>query len=345
MFSAIQVQNGDLKLLDQRLLPDQEVWITCKTHEDVATAIENMTVRGAPAIGCAAAFGLAIAASEAEHRDSTDFKSYIQKAAKRLSQTRPTAVNLFHALQKVESSAISQNYAKTAKECAWTIAHKIYSDDLKTCQRIGENGSRALQGKNLRIMTHCNAGGIATTGYGTALGVIQNLFDNRRLEKVYVNETRPWLQGARLTTWELLRSDIPCQLGTDSSAGILMQQNLIDAVIVGADRIAMNGDTANKIGTYSLAVLANFHKIPFYIAAPKSTFDSNIQDGQGIPIETRPPEEITHFKGTAIAPMDVPAYNPSFDITPHTLITAYITEKGNLAPDQISQTFNDEVLL
>ena len=300
---------GDrLELLDQRLLPDQTVYITCRTAAEVAAAIRDMVVRGAPAIGCAAAFGVAL-----EGGTKSSFEI--------LAKSRPTAVNLFWALDRMRK-------AKDLK----AEAEAIFNEDLAANHAMGRLGAELIPDK-ARVMTHCNAGALATAGYGTALGVIRSA--KGKGISVIANETRPYLQGARLTAYELVQEGIPCTLITDSMAGHLMSKGEVDVIVVGADRIAANGDTANKIGTYALAVLAKRHGIPFYVAAPISTFDPKIPDGSQIPIEERPADEVTGYRGRRWAPEGVSVRNPAFDVTPAELITGIITERGVvLSPDR-----------
>ena len=294
-----------MELLDQRLLPDKTEYVTCRTAEEVASAIRDMVVRGAPAIGCAAAFGVVLGKGS-------------EKAYEVLAKSRPTAVNLFWALERMRKAKDLQ---------AEAIA--IYEQDLAANRAIGRIGARLIA-ERARIMTHCNTGALATAGYGTALGVIRSSRDKGI--SVIANETRPYLQGARLTAWELVQEGIPCTLITDSMAGHLMSGGEVDVVVVGADRIAANGDVVNKIGTYALAVLAKRHGIPFYVAAPLSTFDPKIPDGTHIPIEERPAEEVTGYRGTRWAPQGVQVRNPAFDVTPAELVTGIITEKGIASP-------------
>ena len=293
---------GDrLELLDQRQLPGKTVYVTCRTAAEVAQAIRDMVVRGAPAIGCAAAFGIALSGGTSESYDI-------------LAKSRPTAVNLFWALERMRK-------AKDLK----AEAEAIFAEDLAANQAMGKLGAELIPQK-ARVMTHCNAGALATAGYGTALGVIRS--SKHKNITVIANETRPYLQGARLTAYELVQEGIPCTLVTDSMAGYLMSKGEVDVVVVGADRIAANGDVANKIGTYTLAVLAKRHGIPFYVAAPLSTFDPKIPDGSKIPIEERPASEVTGYGGTRWAPEGVSVRNPAFDVTPAELITGIICEKG-----------------
>jgi methylthioribose-1-phosphate isomerase len=297
-----------LELLDQRFLPDKKIYVTCRTAEQVAKAIKDMVVRGAPAIGCAAAFGVVLGKGA-------------PKAYEILRKSRPTAVNLFWALDRM----------KKAKDLK-AEAEAIYEEDIAANHAIGELGAQLIA-ERARVMTHCNAGALATAGYGTALGVIRSA--KGKNISVIANETRPYLQGARLTAWEMVQEKIPCTLITDSMAGHLMSRGEVDVVIVGADRIAANGDVANKIGTYSLAVMAKRHGIPFYVAAPISTFDTDIPDGSHIPIEERPGEEVLGYRKVRWAPKGVQVRNPAFDVTPAELITGIICEKGIiLNPDR-----------
>jgi methylthioribose-1-phosphate isomerase len=297
---------GDrLELLDQRLLPDQQVYVTCRTAAEVAQAIRDMVVRGAPAIGCAAAFGVVLSNGSEESYEI-------------LAKSRPTAVNLFWALERMKK-------AKDLKK----EAEAIYAEDLAANRRMGDLGS-ALIPQGARVMTHCNAGALATAGYGTALGVIRS--SKHKKISVIANETRPYLQGARLTAFEMVQEGIPVTLITDNMAGHLMSKGEVDVIVVGADRIAANGDVANKIGTYQLAVLAKRHGIPFYVAAPISTFDPKIPDGSHIPIEERPAAEVTGYGEKRWAPQGVSVRNPAFDVTPADLITGIICENGIASP-------------
>jgi methylthioribose-1-phosphate isomerase len=297
---------GDrLELLDQRALPEKTVYVTCRTAAEVAQAIRDMVIRGAPAIGCAAAFGVVLGKGAPE-------------AYEVLGKSRPTAVNLFWALERMRKARDLE---------AEAIA--LYEADLAANRELGRLGA-VLIPERARVMTHCNTGALATAGYGTALGVIRAAKDKRI--SVIANETRPYLQGARLTAWELVQEGIPCTLITDSTAGHLMSRGEVDVVVVGADRIAANGDVANKIGTYALAVLAKRHGIPFYVAAPVSSFDASIAEGLEIPIEERPAAEVTGYRDTRWAPQGVAVRNPAFDVTPAELITGIISEKGIAYP-------------
>ncbi len=324
LFSPLKFNKGVLELLDQRLLPHKQEWVRCVTPQEVAKAIKEMVVRGAPAIGIAAAFGMAIALNERENWSKEEAFEALRTAKVSLASSRPTAVNLFWALDRIMAVAEKSEDVKAA---VTEEAFKIWEEDKRQNLAIGENGARLLK-IGSRILTHCNAGALATGGYGTALGVIRWGFSQGRVSKVWVDETRPLLQGARLTAWELAGESIPHTLITDNMAGWLMQKGEVDAVVVGADRITKRGFVANKIGTYSLAVLAHHHGIPFYVAAPTSTIDWKIEDGEEIPIEEREEKEVSSCMGRATAPKATPTYNPAFDVTPPELITAIITEKG-----------------
>jgi len=293
---------GDrLELLDQRLLPDEAVYVTCRTAAEVAQRIRDMVVRGAPAIGCAAAFGVVLSKGSPEGYEI-------------LAKSRPTAVNLFWALERM----------KKAKDLK-AEAEAIFAEDIAANQAMGKLGAK-LMPRKARVLTHCNTGALATAGHGTALGVIRSARGKK--VSVIACETRPYLQGARLTAWECMQEGIPCMLITDSMAGHLMSRGEVDVVIVGADRVAANGDVVNKIGTYSLAVLAKRHRIPFYVAAPVSTFDLRTSKGVAVPIEERPAHEVTGYRGARWAPEGIAVRNPAFDVTPAELITAIITERG-----------------
>ncbi|MEO2069097.1 MAG: S-methyl-5-thioribose-1-phosphate isomerase [Desulfurobacteriaceae bacterium] len=327
-----------LLLLDQRKLPLEEKWIECKTYEDVAQAIEQMVVRGAPAIGVVAAYGVALGAKQIlkETKSFVEFKARLELIISRLAATRPTAVNLFWALKRMKKIVEAGQKEEDIVFALETEAVNIERQDVETNKKIGYYGAELLSSREV-ILTHCNTGALATAGYGTALGVIRAAVESGKDILVYVDETRPYLQGARLTAWELQKEGIPYYLITDNMAGYFMSCGEITCIIVGADRIALNGDTANKIGTYSLSVLAKEHGIPFYVAAPTSTFDLSIRSGKEIPIEERGEEEVVfcHCKDCRIAPIDAKVKNPAFDVTPHENITAIITEKGVInSPDE-----------
>jgi methylthioribose-1-phosphate isomerase len=330
-FSPMRWEGPGLRLLDQTRLPVEEVWMDCETPEQVAGAIRRLAVRGAPAIGVAAAYGLVLGLRTV--RDPGELAGRFEEVSELLGSTRPTAVNLRWALQRgrkvFEEHAARGPEEATAALLAW--ARELHAEDVRVNRRIGEHGA-ALFAPGTRVLTHCNTGGLATAGYGTALGVITSAWRGGRLGQVWVDETRPLLQGARLTAWELQKLGIPFRLVTDNSAGALMFQGLVDRIVVGADRIAANGDTANKIGTYTVAVLAHRHKVPFYVAAPLSTIDRATPTGAQIPIEERRSDEVTEVFGTRVAPGGTAALNFAFDVTPAELITAIITEIGVLEP-------------
>lgn len=321
-----------LQLLDQTRLPLQEEYVECCHYEDVARAIRTMVVRGAPAIGAAAAFGVVLAA-QAAAAAGREVKEEVAKAVEVLAATRPTAVNLFWALNRMKRKAkeVAHLPAVEAVQLLAAEAEAILQEDLANNRAMGRYGAELVPDK-AGILTHCNAGALATAGYGTALGVIRAAKEMGKDIHVFADETRPLLQGARLTAWELQREGIPVTLITDNMAAFVMQKGWVDLVLVGADRIAANGDTANKIGTYGLAVLARHHGIPFYVAAPFSTFDLTLKSGAEIPIEERSPEEVTAFGGRPVAPPGVKVFNPAFDVTPAELITAIITERGVIYP-------------
>ncbi|MCW9049550.1 MAG: S-methyl-5-thioribose-1-phosphate isomerase [Deltaproteobacteria bacterium] len=325
---------GCCQMLDQRLLPVEEVWHAYTTYEEVAEAISTMVVRGAPAIGVAAAIGAWFGARDIEAETSHDFYSQFEAVCDVLAATRPTAVNLCWALERMKHFAYS-NLDRSVVELKIGLEYEalaITQEDEICNQKMGQYGE-PLFADGARVLTHCNAGALATAAYGTALGVIRAAVAAGKKISVIADETRPFLQGARLTAWELMKDKIPVTLICDNMAGYLMSQGEIDCVIVGADRIAANGDVANKIGTYMVAVLAKAHKIPFYVAAPISTIDLSVKDGSEIPIEERSDREITHIKDVQLAPEGIKVRNPAFDVTPHDLVTAIITEKGVVQGD------------
>jgi len=319
-------------IVDQRLLPDAEVYLRCRDHHDVARAIKEMAIRGAPAIGVAAAYGLALAARNTGS-EGAELRGAFDAACAELAATRPTAVNLFWAIERMRAGFAAHEQAGGAalRQALVAEAQQIHDEDVAACRKMGDLGG-ALLPERSRVLTHCNAGALATAGYGTALGVIRSAHRAGRVLRVYADETRPYLQGARLTAWELLRDGIPTTLIADNMAGHLMARGEIDAVVVGSDRIAANGDVANKIGTYSVAVLAKENGLPFYVAAPISTVDLKTPSGADIPIEERAPEEVTHHGGRRLAPAGVSVRNPAFDVTPHRYVTAIITERGVARP-------------
>ncbi|MCX6123617.1 MAG: S-methyl-5-thioribose-1-phosphate isomerase [Proteobacteria bacterium] len=341
MFSAMRYESGCLYLIDQKRLPLVEVWYEGRTLESVAAAIESMVVRGAPAIGCAAAWGVAVGAWQVKQSRPkwcwTDYRVMFEEGVELLARTRPTAVNLFYALTEMRKIA-----ASFASE---TTMSKVYADlhdralgleqeDIGTCKAIGSHGADLFD-HPVSVLTHCNTGSLATAGYGTALGVIRSLNERGYLKSVFVDETRPYLQGSRLTAFELQQDRIPFQLIADNMAASAMQRGWVDVVMVGADRIAANGDTANKIGTYGLAVLCKHHNIPFLVAAPRSTIDLNIKTGAQIPVEERPAKELVEIQGIGIAPLETKVWNPSFDVTPAELISWIVTEQGALKPSNL----------
>ncbi|WP_421657480.1 S-methyl-5-thioribose-1-phosphate isomerase [Leptothermofonsia sp. ETS-13] len=333
--SPDEALNGRVLLIDQTRLPKEYAMVDIHRYEDMAWAIETMIVRGAPAIGVAAAYGMYLGAREIKTRDRTEFLTQLEQVAQRLRATRPTAVNLFWAIDRMLKTAHQTlGPVDYLKQILLETAQNINAEDLKTCRQIGNHGLQVLPSspQKLRILTHCNAGALATAGYGTALGVVRSAWLGDRLERVYADETRPRLQGAKLTAWECVQEGIPVTVITDNMAAHCMQRGMIDVVVVGADRIAANGDTANKIGTYSVALIARAHNIPFFVAAPLSTIDFAIADGSQIPIEERHSSEIYQVGETMLCPSGVEFYNPAFDVTPANLITAIITEYGAVAP-------------
>lgn len=325
--------NNQVEMIDQRRLPTEEVWLTYQDAEGVAEAIVTMVVRGAPAIGIAAAYGLALEALREHHRDPAALLRELESAAQRLDATRPTAVNLKWALERMLRLArAAQTSGVGLPELRQSLvreAQAIAAEDEAMCQAIGRHGAELIP-EGARVLTHCNAGALATGDYGTALGVIRAA--RQKIAHVWVDETRPFLQGARLTAWELMQEGIPCRLICDNMAAHFMQRGEVDAVVVGADRITARGAVANKIGTYNLAVLCRFHEIPFYVAAPYSTVDLNLQHGSEIPIEERSPLEVTELRGVPIAPAGVAVANPAFDVTPPELVSAIITDRGVVRP-------------
>lgn len=331
-FSTMRLTDEGVELLDQRALPGKEEYLLLRSGEEVARAIEDMVVRGAPAIGVTAAMGVAV---ELERAPDAELAPALSRICARLRDTRPTAVNLSWALEHVErelgARITSGETAAEVRAAARRLAQRLHDEDVAICRAIGDAGA-SLVPESGRVLTHCNAGALATAGYGTALGVVRSAAREGRLALVLASETRPFLQGARLTAWELARDSIPVKLVTDSMGGSLMRQGDVDLVVVGADRIAANGDVANKIGTYALAVLARAHDLPFYVAAPLSTLDLDTPSGAGIPIEQRPADEVLKLGGVRIAPEGVDALHPAFDVTPAELVTAIVTERGVVRP-------------
>ncbi|MCL5069899.1 MAG: S-methyl-5-thioribose-1-phosphate isomerase [Actinobacteria bacterium] len=328
--------NKTLKLIDQRRLPFKEIYINCKTSEEAGIAIKDMVVRGAPAIGVTAGYGVALAAIEFKGKDKLAFINHLKSGIGMLSKTRPTAINLFWALDRM-NKLINKNSNLAINQIRKLIireAENIEEEDLQINYRLSENGKSIFTNsrKKLKILTHCNAGALATSGYGTALGVIRSLNCADKVKNVIVNETRPYLQGARLTAWELYQEKIPFFVITDNMSGYFMSEGEVDIVIVGADRIAANGDCANKIGTMSISIMAKYFDIPFYIAAPLSTIDMKTKNGSEIPIEQRCEDEVRKVSGKTIIPEYIPVRNPAFDVTQNQNITAIITEKGIIYP-------------
>ncbi len=324
---TVRWADGCVELLDQRRLPGEEVYLRLASVEEVARAIEDLAVRGAPAIGCTAALGVALAAATSPAADAGSLRADVTAAIGRLAETRPTAVNLFWALGRMREVLESGDDPERLREALLREATELVAEDERICRALGRAGAELVP-DGARVLTHCNAGALATAGYGTALGVVRAAVEAGRRVSVLADETRPFLQGARLTAWELARDAIPVTVLTDNMAGHLMRRGEIDLVIVGADRIAANGDVANKIGTYSVAVLAREHGIPFYVAAPLSTVDLDTPDGDAIPIEERGPAEVTHFAGQAVVPEGVAVRHPAFDVTPAALVAAIVTERG-----------------
>ena len=323
---AIEWLDGKLRILDQSKLPREQIFADLDNYHDVVLAIKEMRVRGAPAIGVAAAYGIALGASGIKTANKDEFLAQLNQVMQTFAASRPTAVNLFQAINRMKKAARGDGVTEI-KNSLVNEAKQIHQEEVTATKQLSQLGAELIK-DGFSLLTHCNAGPLATAGYGTALGVIKAAKDQGKKVSVFATETRPLLQGARLTTWELRQEGIPVTLITDSMAGYFMQQRKIDCIIVGADRIAANGDVANKIGTYTLAVLAKASKIPFYVAAPTSTIDLSLNSGDKIPIEERSPEEVTHIQGVPIAPEGIRAANPAFDVTPHSYITAIITEKG-----------------
>jgi methylthioribose-1-phosphate isomerase len=322
-------------MVDQRKLPGQEIYVRCRTAQDVARAIRTMVIRGAPAIGVSAAMGIALGMRRSTAKGTRQFAVEFQKICDMMASTRPTAVNLFWAIERMKRAfAEAAQAGQSADEIADRLereARAIHDEDVASCRTMGGFGAEIVP-DGARVLTHCNAGALATAGYGSALGVIRAAVERGKRVAVFADETRPFLQGARLTAWELVRDGINTTVITESMAGPLMRAGEIDLVVVGADRIAANGDTANKIGTYTVAVLAHAHKIPFYVAAPVSTIDLATPDGDQIPIEERDRREITHLGSSQLTPDGANIRNPAFDVTPHRYIAGIITEKGIFRP-------------
>jgi methylthioribose-1-phosphate isomerase len=341
MVPTVQWHEGAVRLLDQSRLPETVAFLDCRDVEAVASAIRDLKVRGAPAIGVTAAMGVALGAQVISATDYEPFAKELVGVCQRLAATRPTAVNLFWAIERMKQKALASRGEPIAaiKAALLKESQAILEEDVALCKAMGRHGAELIQ-RGQTILTHCNAGALATAGYGTALGVIRAAWEQGKQIQVIADETRPVLQGARLTAWELMQDNIPVTLITDNMAGSLMRQGKINLCIVGADRIAANGDVANKIGTYSVAVLAKAHGIPFYVAAPYSTIDLQTKSGADIPIEQRNAQEVTTIHGSRpVAPTGVSVYNPAFDVTPAALITGIITERGVFTPQELAQRF------
>ncbi|HET7748576.1 MAG TPA: S-methyl-5-thioribose-1-phosphate isomerase [Terriglobales bacterium] len=329
MVKTLEWTDSGVRFIDQRKLPTEETYVTCATYEEVADAIRNMTVRGAPAIGVAAAMGIALGTRDAEAGHVSELRRAFDEICEVMGETRPTAVNLFWAIRRMQQKfeACAELPVDQIRQALITEAQRMYVEDIAANEAMGRHGATLMPSSG-GVLTHCNAGALATCGYGTALGVIRAAVEAGKKLHVYADETRPFLQGSRLTAWELMKDGIPTTVISDNMAGAMMKQGKIGAVVVGADRIAANGDVANKIGTYTVAVLAKEHSIPFYVAAPFSTVDLETPDGSKIPIEQRSTREVTHIAGKAIAPDGVKVENPAFDVTPAKYVAAIITERG-----------------
>ena len=331
MLPTIAREDDVVVMIDQRKLPAKEIYVRCKTAPEVARAIKTMVIRGAPAIGVAAAMGIALGLRRSTATGTQKFATEFARTCELMAGTRPTAVNLFWAIDRMKRSFAAGAQAGESvdqlKDRLDRESDAIHDEDVANCRAMGAFGA-AVVPADARILTHCNAGALATAGYGTALGVVRGAVEAGKRVSVFADETRPFLQGARLTAWELVRDGIQTTIITDNMSGALMRQGKVDLVVVGADRIAANGDTANKIGTYTVAVLAREHQIPFYVAAPLSTIDLNTPDGSHIPIEERNVREVTHVGSSQLAPVGALIWNPAFDVTPHHLIAGIITERG-----------------
>jgi methylthioribose-1-phosphate isomerase len=345
MLPTIDLQDDVIVMVDQRKLPAQEVYVRCRTAPEVAKAIRTMVIRGAPAIGVAAAYGIALGMKRSTAKGTHQYAVEFQKFCDLMAATRPTAVNLFWAIDRLKRVfAAGAQAGESPEELSGRLvreAQAIHDEDVANCRMMGGHGA-AMVPDGARVLTHCNAGALATAGYGSALGVIRAAVEQGKKIAVFADETRPFLQGARLTAWELVRDGIDTTVITESMAGPLMRAGEIDVVVVGADRIAANGDTANKIGTYTVAVLAHEHTIPFYVAAPLSTIDLATPDGDTIPIEERDQREVSHLGSSRLTPIGAQIRNPAFDVTPHRYITGIITERGILRPpytDSLREAF------
>ena len=331
MLPTIEWRDDAVVMIDQRKLPAEEIYVSCRTAVEVARAIKTMVIRGAPAIGVAAAMGLALGVKQSKATGTQKLAADFYKLCELMAATRPTAVNLFWAIERMKQSfaagVTAGESVEQLKSRLIAEAGAIHDEDVASCRAIGAHGASVVP-DTARILTHCNAGALATAGYGTALGVIRGAIEAGKTVAVFADETRPFLQGARLTAWELVKDGIDTTVITESMAAPLMRDGRIDLVVVGADRIAANGDTANKIGTYTVALVAREHGVPFYVAAPVSTIDLDTPDGRRIPIEERDGREVTHVKAVRLAPEGAKVFNPAFDVTPHGLIAGIITERG-----------------
>jgi methylthioribose-1-phosphate isomerase len=329
MIKTLEWTDRGVVFIDQTKLPTEEVYVTCKTHQEVADVIRNMVVRGAPAIGVAAAMGIALGVKNSKAETGADLKKDFDQIADLIGKTRPTAVNLFWAIGRMKDKFeyLRMRPVPQIKEALIEESQRMHAEDIAANQAMGRHGATLMPSSG-GVLTHCNAGALATAGYGTALGVIRAAVEQGKKIHVYADETRPFLQGSRLTAWELMKDGIPTTVISDNMAGVMMKQGKIGAIVVGADRIAANGDVANKIGTYTVAILAKEHGIPFYVAAPFSTIDLNTPDGSKIPIEERNAKEVTHIAGKQMVPDGVSVENPAFDVTPAKYIAAIITERG-----------------
>jgi methylthioribose-1-phosphate isomerase len=329
MIQTLEWTDSGVRFIDQTKLPTEETYVTCKSYEQVADAIRTMVVRGAPAIGVAAAMGIALGVKKSKAESVGELKREFDQICDAMGKTRPTAVNLFWAIRRLQDKfeLLRVRPLPQIKQALIEEAQRMHAEDIAANQAMGRHGATLMPASG-GVLTHCNAGALATCGYGTALGVIRAAVEQGKKIHVYADETRPFLQGSRLTAWELMKDGIPTTVISDSMAGAMMSQDKIAAIVVGADRIAANGDVANKIGTYTVAVLAKEHGIPFYVAAPFSTIDLDTPDGSKIPIEQRNPKEVTHISGTQMVPEGVQVENPAFDVTPARYVTAIITEHG-----------------
>ncbi|HEY7095234.1 MAG TPA: S-methyl-5-thioribose-1-phosphate isomerase [Terriglobales bacterium] len=329
MINTLEWTESGVRFIDQTKLPTEETYVNCKTHEQVADVIRNMVVRGAPAIGVAAAMGIALGVKNSKAESGADLKKDFEEICDVIGKTRPTAVNLFWAIKRMRDKFeyLRMRPLPQVKDALIEEAKRMHAEDIAANQAMGRHGATLMPASG-GVLTHCNAGALATAGYGTALGVIRAAVEQGKKIHVYADETRPFLQGSRLTAWELMKDGIPTTVISDNMSGAMMKQGKIGAIVVGADRIAANGDVANKIGTYTVAILAKEHNIPFYVAAPISTVDLDTPDGSKIPIEQRNAREVTHIAGKQMTPEGVEIENPAFDVTPAKYVTAIVTERG-----------------